>query len=326
MNWKTSKILLKLLISLAFWPPESAQSAVREHWIAAEKTIWNYASSKQNRIEPAAGLGVWGKQLTYRKYRYVGYTDGRYTTPLPQQEWMGILGPQLRAVVGDTLKVHFFNNTDRPLSIHPHGVFYEKRDEGADGDRDGDQVLPGQHYTYSWKVDQAAGPGPLDPSSVVWLYHSHVMAHDEMNLGLIGTLVITRKGMARSKSNLMPKDVDQEFTALFMIFDEEKGEESGLKHTINGTLFGNLDGYQTRVGSRVRWHLAALGNEVDNHTVHWHGQTVLDHGRRTDVVALMPASMVSVDMVPRSVGDWLFHCHVNDHMMAGMATRWHVRP
>jgi FtsP/CotA-like multicopper oxidase with cupredoxin domain len=120
--------------------------------------------------------------------------------------------------------------------------------------------------------------------------------------------------------------VDQEFTSLFMIFNEENDKEKGLKHSINGRLFGNLEGYETKIGKRVRWHLVALGNEVDNHTVHWHGQTMLDHGHRTDVVEVLPASMNSVTMVPRAAGDWLLHCHVSDHMMAGMSTRWHVLP
>lgn len=304
----------------------SAQAAVREYWVAAEKAEWNYAPSGQNQINPEDGLGVWGQTLVYTKYRYIGYTDGSWSKPLPQPEWMGILGPQLRAVVGDTIKVNFLNKTDRPLSMHPHGVLYDKDNEGADMDGAGASVQPNESFTYTWVVDKDAGPGPNDPSSIVWLYHSHVMAEEEINLGLVGTLVITRKGKARSASDPTPRDVDQEFTSLFMIFNEENDEESGLKHGINGRLFGNLTGYGTSLGKRVRWHLVALGNEVDNHTVHWHGQTVLDHGRRTDVVEVLPASMTSVTMVPRSPGDWLLHCHVNDHMMAGMSTRWHVSP
>jgi FtsP/CotA-like multicopper oxidase with cupredoxin domain len=208
--------------------------------------------------------------------------------------------------VGDTIKVNFLNKTDRPLSMHPHGVLYDKDNEGADGNSAGATVPSGQSYTYTWVVDKDACPGPNDPSSIVWLYHC--------------------KGMARSTANPKPRDVDQEFTSLFMIFNEENNEESGLKHAINGRLFGNLTGYETSLGKRVRWHLVALGNEVDNHTVHWHGQTVLDHGRRTDVVEVLPASMTSVDMIPRSAGDWLLHCHVDDHMMAGMSTRWRVLP
>jgi manganese oxidase len=34
--------------------------------------------------------------------------------------------------------------------------------------------------------------------------------------------------------------------------------------------------------------------------------------------------MVIADMRPDDVGVWLFHCHVNDHLTAGMATRYRV--
>lgn len=318
---KEISAIIFFILGILFSLP--AQAVLREYWVAAEKASWNYAPSGKNLISSDDGLGVWGQTLVYTKYRYIGYADGSYTTPLPQPEWMGILGPQLRAVVGDTLKIHFLNKTDRPLSMHPHGVMYDKDSEGADGGK-GASIPPGKRYTYTWIVDEDAGPGPSDPSSIVWLYHSHVMSEDETNLGLIGTIVVTREGKARSTSNPTPQDIDQELTALYMIFNEENGEESGLKHTINGRIFGNLAGYETRIGERVRWHLVALGNETDNHTVHWHGQTVLDHGRRTDVVEILPASMTSVDMIPRSAGNWLFHCHVDDHMMAGMSTRWQV--
>ena len=313
-----------LLSVLFIFSSQLQARTIREYWIAAEKVTWNYAPSGKNLIESGAELGVWGENLTYTKYQYIGYTDSNFNIPIAQPEWAGILGPPIRAVVGDTIKVHFFNKTDRPLSIHPHGVFYNKDDEGADVGK-GSSIQPGERYTYTWLADEEAGPGPNDPSSIVWLYHSHVMAEGETNLGLIGTIIITRKGKERSRDNPTPKDVTQEFISLYTIFDEENGEESGLKHAINGRIFGNLSGYQTQLGSRVRWYLVALGNEVDNHTVHWHGQTVLHRGHRTDVIELMPASMTTVDMIPRSSGAWLFHCHVNDHMMAGMSTYWHVK-
>jgi hephaestin len=31
-------------------------------------------------------------------------------------------------------------------------------------------------------------------------------------------------------------------------------------------------------------------------------------------------------MVPDDPGIWLFHCHVNDHITAGMITRYQVLP
>jgi FtsP/CotA-like multicopper oxidase with cupredoxin domain len=39
---------------------------------------------------------------------------------------------------------------------------------------------------------------------------------------------------------------------------------------------------------------------------------------RTDVLEILPASMKVFDMVPDNPGVWLFHCHVNDHLDAGM--------
>lgn len=325
MNFCRAKKILPIILLIAgVLVVLPSHSAMREYWIAAEKVNWNYAPSKKNLTHRDDNMDIWGETLEYTKYRYIGYQNADYKIALPQPEWAGILGPQIKAAVGDTIKVHFLNKTDRPLSIHPHGVLYDKDNEGADGGK-GANILPGKQFTYTWVVDEAAGHGPNDPSSIVWLYHSHVMAEEEMNLGLIGTMVITRAGMAQSATNPAPRDVDQELTALFMIFDEEDGQESGLKHAINGRIFSNLKGYETKLGERIRWHLVSLGNEEDNHTVHWHGQTVLAHGRRTDVVELLPASMTSVDMMTRSPGDWLFHCHVNDHMMAGMSTRWQVK-
>ncbi len=49
-------------------------------------------------------------------------------------------------------------------------------------------------------------------------------------------------------------------------------------------------------------------------------------GSRTDVVALSPAQMFTVDMVPDDPGIWLYHCHVSDHMEAGMIARYQVLP
>jgi len=67
-----------------------------------------------------------------------------------------------------------------------------------------------------------------------------------------------------------------------------------------------------------------MGTEVDLHTPHWHGNTLLWSGMRSDMVELLPMSMKTLDMQPDDVGTWLFHCHVNDHLSAGMVTRFVV--
>jgi FtsP/CotA-like multicopper oxidase with cupredoxin domain len=136
---------------------------------------------------------------------------------------------------------------------------------------------------------------------------------------------VTKKGYAIDPVNdPRPKGVDKEFTTLFMVFNEEDDAEEGLMHAMNGYIFGNLEGYRADKEDKVRWYLIAMGTEVDLHTAHWHGQTVLSEGKRTDVVELMPTSMKTVDMKANNPGTWLFHCHVTDHITAGMITRWTV--
>lgn len=45
---------------------------------------------------------------------------------------MGLLGPIIRGVVGDTLKVTFRNKLpEHNVTMHPHGVWYTKDSEGS---------------------------------------------------------------------------------------------------------------------------------------------------------------------------------------------------
>ena len=150
----------------------------------------------------------------------------------------------------------------------------------------------------------------------MWWYHSHVDPGIEINAGLLGPIIVTAKGKANPDGS--PKDVDREFVASFMIFDEMAGKPAGLFYSINGFIFGNLPGLYLKQGEKVRWHLLGMGNEIDVHTPHWHGETVTESGRHTDVIELLPGSMKTVDMVADNPGTWMFHCHVEDHMEAGM--------
>jgi hephaestin len=187
----------------------------------------------------------------------------------------------------------------------------------------------------------------MDPSSVMWMYHSHVDEVSDTYAGLMGAIVVTKKGMARPDGS--PKDVDRELVAMFMVMNENKSpwldeniatyatkpasvkkddpdfQEANLKHAINGEIFANLPGLDLVKGQSVRWYLMGMGTEVDLHTPHWHGNVVTVNGMRTDVVSLLPATMVVADMRPDDPGTWLFHCHVSDHIAAGMQALFQVR-
>ena len=66
----------------------------------------------------------------YRKALYREYSDSTFTVRKPRPpEWehLGYLGPVIRGTVGDTIRIIFKNNAAMPYTMHPHGVFYDKR-------------------------------------------------------------------------------------------------------------------------------------------------------------------------------------------------------
>ena len=347
---------------------KSNDGKTRTYYIAADEVKWDYAPLGLNQMkgqEFNEDENVFVENSsdrigsTYIKALYREYTDDTFSKLKPRtSEWehLGTLGPVIHAEVCDTIKVVFKNNSSKlNYSIHPHGVFYDKDSEGAEyndgtptSNKSDGIVFPSQTYTYEWEVPERAGPGPNDPSSIIWMYHSHVNSPMDTNSGLVGPIVVTAKGMA--DVNGRPIGVDREMVSLFTVSDENSSHylcdnletftdetcdneelvgdddfaESNLMHGINGYVYGNLPGQTLNKGEHVRWYLIGMGTEVDLHTPHWHGNTVLWNGMRVDVMELMPASLKTVDFIPDNVGTWMFHCHVNDHIYAGMMSLFKV--
>ena len=356
------------------WLLESGarRGETRTYYIAADEVEWDYAPSGDNRVsgrpfnEDEKLFAEVGPHLIGRvvkKAIYREYTDSTFTTLKPRPaEWehLGMLGPLVRAVVGDTIRIVFRNNARFPASVHPHGVFYDKDSEGApyaDGAGAGmqgdDGVPPGGTHVYTWPVPERAGPADHEGSSVFWMYHSHTDEIRDIASGLIGPMIVTARGHARADGT--PEDVDREIIVGLLEFDEnhswyiednvraraQKPDEvrfvrgpfgdmaaapafgGYFKETINGLFYGNTPGLEMRVGERVRWYVMASTN-FEIHAPHWHGNVVVSDGMRTDVGALLPMGMIIADMVPDNPGTWLFHCHVSGHLRAGMTSIYRV--
>jgi manganese oxidase len=345
--------------------PLSAQGRTRTYYIAADPVSWDYLPGGRDEIAgtPFVDTAFFAKSparavaTLYKKVLYRAYTDSTFHTLAPRPaEWahLGFLGPLIRATVGDTIRVVFRNNGPRPFSVHPHGVFYEKASEGAvyaDGTAG---VPPGGTHVYVWPVPERAGPGPMDGSSIAWMYHSHVDEVRDINTGLFGPMIITARGKAKPDGS--PIDVDREIVASFMQVEENDSwlrdqnalSRDSLEHldpmpnpsktqdvypwfvkfTINGFVHGSmpLDAITFRQGERIRWYLMASTNDFDFHAPHWHGNTVTVNGMRADVVQLGMMQMATADMIPDNSGTWLFHCHVSFHNEEGMALRYRVLP
>jgi hypothetical protein len=52
---------------------------------------------------------------------------------------------------------------------------------------------------YSWSVPSTAGPGPDDHGSVLWLYHSRTGTPTGVDAGLIGPMIIYKRGALRNE-------------------------------------------------------------------------------------------------------------------------------
>src|SRR5688500_3785780 len=144
-------------------PPEKT----RNYYIAAEPVQWRFMPKG---IDPVGRSPVPDRLRASEamKIRYVQYTDETFSVRAIQPNHLGILGPVLRAQAGDFLSVTFLNRADRPLSMHPHGVKYDKDSEGASYFPErglGAAVAPRAKFTYVWQVDAASAPSPSEPSS-----------------------------------------------------------------------------------------------------------------------------------------------------------------
>lgn len=337
-------------------------SRERVYYVGIVEDLWDYAPSGKNLLNgqdidgdeaPSVFLKAGPDRIgkIYKKAMYREFTDGTYKQLAPRPQWLGFLGPVLRAEVGDVMVVHLKNFASRNFTMHPHGVFYKKDAEGAlypDGTsgklKADDTVPPGGSYMYRWEVRPEFAPTDDDANCLTWIYHSHIEAPKEINSGLIGPLLTCKKGIL--KDDLSRNDVDQEVFLIFNIVDEnnswylknnmqnlteppdvqdEDFIESNLMHAINGYVFGNLPGLELCQNQIVALHLFGIGNEQDIHSVFFHGNTLLDRGHRTDVLSLFPASFAAAEMVPKTRGKWLLACQVNDHLQAGMQGFYEVK-
>jgi FtsP/CotA-like multicopper oxidase with cupredoxin domain len=150
-----------------------AAGTMHTYFIAADEVAWDYAprgraltGAATRSIDDADGV----RRTTYLKAIYREYTDDTFTTLKPRSpawDHLGMLGPLLRAEVGDTIRVVYRNNTNGFFSMHPHGLAYDKASEGAlyndgtpDADKRDDRIPPGASHVYLWTVRLGPDPGP----------------------------------------------------------------------------------------------------------------------------------------------------------------------
>ena len=274
-----------------------AAQHIVEVWVAAVPVTWNVVPNGHDAI---GHMEFEPSETTFRTVVYREYTRD-FAKPIPNAAGdRGIQGPLIHARVGDTILVHFRNldtTFNRPHSMHFHGVHYRF---GSDGSYipgfsgPGANVKPGQTFTYRL----VAGPD----SAGVWPYHDHSPSMmDSIEGGLYGALSILAPG---------EKAPDHEFV---VYLESQQGFM-----TINGRAFvGNTPVFRARVGETVQWDVLSLGDDFHTFHVHGHRWRTPD-GAVRDTQVVGPAESYKIRWREDAPGTWLYHCHVESHMMNGM--------
>uniref|UniRef100_A0A8C4WAP1 Plastocyanin-like domain-containing protein n=1 Tax=Gopherus evgoodei TaxID=1825980 RepID=A0A8C4WAP1_9SAUR len=205
-----------------------------------------------------------------------------------------LLGPTLRAEVGDTLVVHFKNMANKPLSIHPQGIAYNKLSEGL-------------VYKYTWEITAEIGPKEADPPCLTYIYYSHENMVMDFNSGLIGALLICKK----PKEDGTQKLFDREYVLMFAVFDESKSwQNQPLSCTrLMVTLMGRSCTYD-----HISWHLIGMSSKPEIFSIHFNGQVLEQNHRKVSTVNLVGGASTTANMTVSQKGRWLISSFVQNHL------------
>lgn len=340
----------------------------RVYYLSVDEVEWDYAPTGENvcygrpfdeqeRVFTEKAANRVG--TVYRKAVFRQYANAKFQARVSRSaSWhhLGLLGPALHAQAGDTIVVVLRNKASFPVNFVPQSVGVSSTNPKS--------VSPGDIGTFTFFATEDSAPSTSSSSSsTLHLYRSSLNGPSDVYAGLLGPLIVTRKGEATADGR--PKDVDREVVTVLWVSNEntspywdlenkrragiplEKGssptdpasieksaqsshdpagvgnttnekdlmqlEESNLMHVINGLVYCNLEGLEMHLGEKTRWYTAGVGNEVDVHSVHWHGHVgVTDSGIHVDAIRLLPYSTVAVDFIANNPASaWLLHCHIN---------------
>jgi manganese oxidase len=215
-------------------------------------------------------------------------------------------GPQLRAQIGDRVRILFTNELPEPSTIHFHGLIVPNDMDGV-AVINQDAVMPGETFTYEFELRNAGSH----------MYHSHFMAEHQVPMGLLGAFVVEDPEDPYS-------DVALDYPMIV--------NDGPLGYTINGKGFPATEPLVAQLGDRIRIRYMNEGLQI--HPMHLHGipQLVvakdgylLPNPHYEDTVLVAPGERVDVIVDATELGVWAFHCHVLTHAegpdgMFGMVT------
>ena len=247
-----------------------------------------------------------------------------------------IPGPIIQIDKYDTVLLKIENGLDDGcVSVHVHGLSYTIENDGTLKSINGvsDQCAkPGADYDYLWNAD-AEG---------TWPYHDHTYCNSLLqtgvdcenfegvngaeNLGLYGAFIVNGDSAVKVIDGKITKIHTSDIAMDYVLY-----MDSNLQ--FHGTAINNTSQIQTPLGinptltakdqTDVRFSIIGVGNAF--HTFHLHSNKWLDPGTTNiiDTANIGPLERTSFVVTAGGngggPGDWQYHCHVYDHMTAGMS-------
>ena len=231
------------------------------------------------------------------------------------------------------------------VSLHVHGVKYTTDSDGTT--HTGSVVAPETSRTYTWYAEPRGvlENGLVSPGTAgYWWYHDHVVGTEHgtggIGEGLYGALVVRRAG-------------DPKPDVTYPVFMGPDLTINGVSNKHDGSHAGHgthgappcPEGDETprpqciiaTRGQRVEFAVVNVGN--DFHTFHLHGHSwadnrtglITDPADQTQIIDARifgPSESFGFQVIAGhdvGPGDWMLHCHIQDHSDKGMTTYFRVR-
>jgi zinc transporter ZupT len=217
-----------------------------------------------------------------------------------------VSGPLLRFKVGDRVQFVVTNNLPQVTTVHWHGLAVPNQEDGVPGVTQ-KSIPPGGQFTYRFTVTpQMAG---------THLYHTHVNDDFQMDKGLHGVMIVDPATPTKS-----PYDVD----ALYEMGSFKiAGSDQENVFTLDGKACPDAPVLKVPLGAHVLIRLVNASAE-ERHVMHLHGYTfkivALDGKpvaipQEANTVNLEPSQTADIAFTASNPGNWMFHCHILDHLI-----------
>lgn len=234
-----------------------------------------------------------------------------------------IPGPTLGVYEGDTVELFITNNLMEPISVDVLRPIDPIR---LDNSSPSEVISSKSNQLITLEISQN--------SSGTWIYRDTVaykgLSEDKVDLTTLNTESVERglygAFIVYNRAESFP---DHDVVVFLDSFKPPITDDNDYFAVQNGGAYPFGSHYVFQVGEIIRYRAINIdiGDGGDPHTTHIHGHTWGDEGNRTlDNELLLPGEAIDRLIRARNPGLWMYHCHIYDHIAAGMTGMLSIVP